>query len=117
MAGIPLPDDRTIDGVDMLPLLKGEAQESPHEALYFIKGKKIQGVRTKDNFKYLIKSRSENSAYWMIKHGPFLFNLNYDQMEAYNVASHFPEKEKKMRSLLDEKQKEMENNPRGWKSG
>jgi len=115
MAGIPLPEDRAIDGIDMLPLLKGEIEESPHEDLYFIKGKKIQGVRTKDNFKYLVKSRSENSAYWMIKHGPFLFDLNYDQMEAYNVSSHFPEKEAKLRAMLEKKQKEMEYNPRGWK--
>lgn len=116
MAGIPLPADREIDGVDILPLLKGKEKDSPHDALYLIKGKKALAVRTKENFKYMVKSRSENSAYWMVKHGPFLFDLNHDQMEAYNVSSHFPEKAEQLRTMLDGKQEEMEKNPRGWKA-
>ncbi len=114
MAGIPLPTDREIDGVDILPLLMGELTESPHESLCFIKGKKIIGLRIKDNFKYFIKHFSDNSAYWTTKHGPFIFDLNHDQTESYNVAAHFPDKEAKMRKVLENKQAEMESNPRGW---
>jgi len=115
IAGIPLPDDRVIDGVDMLPVLKGEAEESLHDELYFLKGKKVMGVRTKDNFKYIDRDNSDNGSYWMSKQGPFLFDLNNDLNESYNNNAHFPEKANKLRNMLDTKRKEMEENPRGWK--
>ena len=115
IVGIPLPTDREIDGVNILPLLKGEVVESPHEELYFVSTKKVMGLRTRDNFKYIDKHRSENSTYWAAKQGPFLFNLNHDQTESYNVSTHFPEKAADMRNKLEKKRKEMEANPRGWK--
>jgi len=115
MAGIPLPTDRKIDGVDILPLMQGDLDESPHEELYFVSTKKVMGLRTKDNFKYLDKHRSENSTYWVAKQGPFLFNLNQDQNESYNASTHFPEKTADMSKKLEDKRKEMVANPRGWK--
>jgi uncharacterized sulfatase len=115
IAGIDLPTDREIDGVDMLPALKGEAKESLHDDLYFVKGKKIMGVRTKDNFKYIDRHNSENGSYWMAKQGPFLFDLENDLNESYDTHAHFPEKAEYLRDLLEAKRKEMEINPRGWK--
>ena len=115
MAGIPLPTDREIDGIDMLPLMKGETDETLHEDFYFIKGKTIHGVRTKDNFKYIDQHRCENGSYWMVKQGPFLFDLNHDPTESYDTHTHFPEKAAKLREMLEAKQQDFENNPRGWK--
>ena len=115
MAGIPLPTDREIDGVDMLPLLKSETSETIHDDFYFIKGKKVMGVRTKDNFKYIDRHRCENGSYWIAKQGPFLFDLNFDPTESYNARDHFPEKFEAMKEMLEGKREEMENNPRGWK--
>jgi uncharacterized sulfatase len=37
-AGTPLPSDRTMDGVDLLPWARGEAQGAPHEALFWRQG-------------------------------------------------------------------------------
>ena len=37
-AGAPLPDDRTIDGVDLVPFATGEASGVPHEALFWRSG-------------------------------------------------------------------------------
>ncbi len=115
MAGIPLPEDRAIDGVDMLPLMKGESAEANHEDLYFVKGKKIMGVRTRDNFKYIDRHRCDNSAYWVAKQGPFLFDLNHDPNESYDTHTHFPDKAEALKGMLESKREEMESNPRGWK--
>lgn len=115
MSGVAMPTDRDIDGVDMLPLLKGEATEALHDDLYFISGDKVMGVRTKDNFKYIDRHRSENSKYWVSKQGPFLFDLNYDLNESYNSQTHFPEKAATLRERLEAKREEMKQNPRGWK--
>ena len=37
-AGAPLPDDREIDGVDLLPFVQGDASGRPHEALFWRSG-------------------------------------------------------------------------------
>ena len=116
MAGIALPEDREIDGVDMLPLLKGEATEALHEELYFIEGQKAMGLRTRDNFKYVDRHRSENSTYFAVKQGPFLFDLNHDFNESYNAQTHYPEKTNALRERLEAKREEMKQNPRGWKN-
>jgi arylsulfatase A-like enzyme len=115
MAGIELPTDREIDGEDMLPLLQGATDEATHDAVYFIEGKKVMGLRTRDNFKYVDRHKSENSTYWIAKQGPFLFDLNFDVNESYNSQSHFPEKTEVMKTMLEIKRDEMERNPRGWK--
>jgi arylsulfatase A-like enzyme len=115
VAGVPLPTDREIDGADILPVLKGEVNESPHAELYFISGKKLMGFRAKDNFKYVDKHKCENSFYGMITQGPFLFDLSHDQNESYNVSMHFPEKDASMRQKLAAKRQAMKTNPRGWK--
>jgi hypothetical protein len=45
----------------------------------------------------------------------FVFDLNRDQNESYNVSAHFPGKEAAMREKLEAKRQEMKANPRGWK--
>jgi arylsulfatase A-like enzyme len=112
---LPLPQDREIDGVDMLPILKGETEEALHDELFFITGKKVMGVRSRDNFKYIDRHRCENSAYVMAKQGPFLFNLSQDPNESYDTRTHFPEKTEEMQERLTAKRKAMAENPRGWK--
>ena len=48
LLGEGLPKDRPIDGKSLLPLLTGETEESPHEALYFYWGRELQAVRSGD---------------------------------------------------------------------
>jgi hypothetical protein len=51
----------------------------------------------------------------MLKQGPFLFDLNNDQNESYDVSAHYSEKKEEMRKRLETIQNEFETNPRGWK--
>ncbi|XP_052805175.1 steryl-sulfatase-like [Mya arenaria] len=44
-AGIALPDDRVIDGHDILPLLKGESDVTPHEFMFHYCGSILAAVR------------------------------------------------------------------------
>jgi arylsulfatase A-like enzyme len=37
-AGAPLPDDRKVDGVDLVPFATGEVPGVPHEALFWCSG-------------------------------------------------------------------------------
>ena len=44
-AGLPVPEGRTIDGRNILPVLSSAAKQSPHEALFSVQGKNLSTVR------------------------------------------------------------------------
>jgi arylsulfatase A-like enzyme len=53
--------DRVIDGKDIWPVLAdADGAKSPHEAIYFLRGRSVTGVRMGD-WKYLVTSAKENS--------------------------------------------------------
>jgi len=114
MTGTEPPSDRTIDGRSILPLLTGERTQTPHENLLFVGPQNIFGIRDAENFKYVIKEKCENSKYKYVRQGPFLFNLNLDRNESYDVSAHAPQKRNEMAGLLEKKQLEADKNPRGW---
>jgi arylsulfatase A-like enzyme len=89
IAGADLPTDRTIDGLDILPTLKGIA-ETPHEELFFFNGHTLQCVRT-GKWKYHRKHPGYNAAYSVVPKGPFLFDLEKDPDESYDVSGLFPD--------------------------
>ncbi len=99
----------------MMNILKGETDRSNHDEMLFIKGKKIYGIRNSEDYKYILRSGSENSAYNMLPQGEFLFDMSIDVSEAYNKATVMPEKAKKMRGTIEQVQAQMNSNPRGWK--
>lgn len=113
VAGIPLPDDRIMDGVDLLPILKGERNYEPHEVLYFYKARNLVAVR-KGEWKYYRRHNSDNGAYPFFPQGPFLFNLNTDPYESYNLLDDYPEMGQELEALLNQQDLQNETNPRGW---
>lgn len=80
MTGAKDPDDRTIDGADILPLLTG-GNDSPHDEFYYFRGSTLQAVRDET-----WKLRQEKSD------APVeLYHLGRDPRELYNVAADHPE--------------------------
>ncbi|MFK5922497.1 MAG: sulfatase [Verrucomicrobiota bacterium] len=45
LVGVPVPDDRVIDGRDLMPLLKDAKVGSPHKAIYGMHGNKLSMIR------------------------------------------------------------------------
>jgi len=115
IADIPLPTDRIIDGRDLFPIMTGNATEEPlHNVLYFINGKKVTAVR-QENDKYMIRAGADNAAFWMVKQGPFLFDLTIDPSESYSLIDRTPEKAAELDALIQEMQNSLTDNLRGWK--
>lgn len=112
VAGVPLPKDRVIDGKDILPVLKGESR-SPHDALYYYKGKRLLGVRC-GNWKYLRRHMTDNGGYASLSQGPFLFNLELDPDESYSLIESEPEIAAKLVEMMEAWEAEMQRNLRGW---
>lgn len=138
MAGAQLPDDRTIDGSDLSPLLLAREHRLDERPLYFFHDYDVEGVRL-DNWKYL----AGNSHYvWPIPLDkpdslagkmlsarnysppgsdesiptlgawPLLYHLGRDPAEAYNVAANHPQEAKRLADLLTEWKKDFYADPR-----
>ena len=111
-AGVPLPGDRVIDGQNLLPVLREEAP-SPHEALYYYKDRRLLGVR-QGKWKVLRRPMTDNGGTTSLRQGPFLFNLETDPSESYSLIGSEPEIARRLVEMLEERDAEIERNPRGW---
>ena len=78
ISGAQMPEGHKIDGLNLLPLLKGEG-DSPRKTFIYCKEKTIQAIRKKE---------------WKLRYteeGMELYNLNEDPSEMYNRADAYPE--------------------------
>ena len=93
-AGVPLPDDRVIDGVNLIPYLKGEKEGLPHEALFWKSGH-YKVVRA-GGWKLQVTERPKIDR---------LYHVAEDPTEQIDVAAENPEKVAELKALLAEHEK------------
>ena len=106
-----LPEDRPMDGVNILPLLTGEIESMDRE-LFFISGTgKITGI-LQNEYKYFEGLRSENAAYITSIMKKHLYRLDMDRREAYNVYDLYPEQAQRMAGSLEAFIRAAKENPR-----
>lgn len=124
LAGLSPPDDRTIDGENILDLLTVRDRPSPHDSLYFYHQGELEGVRT-GKWKYL---RSINHYVWPLplnkKAGgtsehttgplPLLFNLELDPGESYDLTAKYPDVAAQLAEQMTRWEAELAANPKGW---
>jgi arylsulfatase A len=112
LAGAALPQDRIIDGKDILFFLKGESP-SPHDTFYYYDTRTVVAVRNQ-HWKYIRHHLTDIAAYWPLKQGPFLFDLDNDPNESYSLIDSEPELAGKLSDMLEAFEAEMKANLRGW---
>jgi arylsulfatase A-like enzyme len=102
-AGAALPADRPIDGVNLLPYLRGEVPGAPHQALYWRSG----GYRSvlAGGWKLQVADRPERT---------WLFNLSDDPTERTDLSASSPDKLRELRAVLDAYDQQMV--PPAWPS-
>ncbi|MEE8377905.1 MAG: sulfatase-like hydrolase/transferase [Candidatus Aminicenantaceae bacterium] len=109
IAGAPLPAKR-IDGVNILPLLKGESNANPREHMIYYYGKQLQAVRIdrwKLHFPHNYRSYEGvepgmdglNGPYARGETGLELYDLEEDIGEKNNVVDIYPEIVKKLQAF------------------
>jgi arylsulfatase A-like enzyme len=118
--GLPLPEDRIIDGKNVLPLIAGDA-ETPHEYLYYTTAwnADIVGVRN-DQHKFLDRM-AKRSVNWLYPYppiftsfaDPMLTDLGSD-FEAHNLIDKLPDVANELRGALNAHRKSLDENLRGW---
>ncbi len=88
-AGATMPADRVIDGVNLLPHLRGERDAAPHEALFWRSGSYQMVIA--DGWKLQVAERPRKT---------WLFHLDTDPTEQHEVSARFPERVEALRARL-----------------
>ena len=105
LAGGQVPTDRKIDGKDIWPLLFGQTHASPHEALFYFSGLKLEAVRS-GPWKLAVAPQATGMRPGVaepVKHtGPRLYNLKDDIGELHDVAAEHPEVVARLQKLIQE---------------
>lgn len=85
MAGLPVPDDRMIDGLDQTPFLSGEQEHSNREGFIYWNGDKLYGVKWQ-NFKLVLVEQKYSTDPALPLGFPHIINLMTDpkEREPYN---------------------------------
>ncbi|MFH2130047.1 MAG: sulfatase [bacterium] len=89
VSGAEIPGDRKIDGIDLMPFIRGEKTGDPHESIFWQQGY-YRGVLNK-GWKMTVSERPKKV---------WLFNLREDPTEQNNIASQHPEKIAELQTLL-----------------
>lgn len=111
LAGVELPNEVTIDGRNIIDLLTGKTEQSPHDYFYYYNGLNLQAVRN-EQWKLHLPRTKDDQPYWAKKGAaprkpyvtldtPLLFDLDADAGEQHNVIAQHPE-------LADELMKQAE---------
>jgi len=89
LAGVPVPDDRIVDGLDLSPALF-EGKESPRREMFYYRGDRLFAVRVGDyKAHFITQSGYEPRA---TEHDPpLLYNVNVDPSEKYDIAADHPD--------------------------
>lgn len=94
-----VPSDRVVDGLDVMPFLKGETA-SPREVFYYFHVDKLQAVR-EGKWKLRIAGyrRIDNSS--EMSETPELYDLDIDPAERINVAASNPDVVARLRVQME----------------
>ncbi|MDJ0866159.1 MAG: sulfatase [Myxococcota bacterium] len=141
LAGLSLPDDRTIDGADLWPVWRGGAGGPVERPLYFFHDYDVEAVRL-GRWKYIDRNshyvwpapldktdtpggrllagrdyRPPGSSVSVPTLGtwPLLYDLERDPEEAYNVAASHPRRVAALGERLSAWRAAFLADPRGWR--
>jgi arylsulfatase A-like enzyme len=90
MAGVPIPNDRIVDGVDLGPTLLGNGP-SPRKSVLYYRGTDLYAARLRDYKAHYITEGEYGMFGEREEHDPpVLYNLSVDPSEKYDIALDHP---------------------------
>jgi len=99
VADAPIPERRSIDGVNLLPYLTGQRDERPHDVLFWRMNKRT-AVRV-DDWKLVCNPRWGATGDWQ------LYNLAEDTSESDDLAKSHPNKLQELKNVWERLNGEM----------
>jgi uncharacterized sulfatase len=117
-AGVPLPADRSIDGIDLWPALRG-SESLPERPVYYYQAGKLLAVRVGR-----WKAHRRHGVYggfiadWpiapLVPKGPWLFDLARDPDESYDVSGTNPAELERLLGVMQDFEDQLASAPRGF---
>lgn len=102
MAGVSIPDDRIIDGVDLSATLL-EGAPSPREGILYYRGPEIYAARLGEyKAHYITQGEYGQFGGKEVHATPILYNLSEDPSEQYNIADEHPEVIEEINAFVEE---------------
>ena len=90
LAGVPNPDDREMDGMDLTPVLLGDTKSPRNEVLYY-RGRDLFAMRV-GPYKAHFITQDAYSGEGPVQHEPpLLYNVEEDPSERFNIADANPD--------------------------
>ncbi len=109
LAGVSIPDDRIIDGVDLSPVLF-EGNNTSREEVFYYRGQDLFAVRS-GNYKAHFITQSGYEQNRTEHDPPLLFNLAEDPSEKYNIAEDHPEVIERIMKIVSDHNEHMVKGP------
>lgn len=115
--GLPAPADRVIDGRSLRGVLT-ENGPTPHDYLYYYDGATLFAARDQ-RFKYrgpagVFYSTDQMPVGGAVPQKEWLFDLAGSPRESYDTSTRHPQKLHELREAFNARNRDMDNNKRGW---
>jgi len=101
LAGVDLPTDRVVDGVDLMPVLRGE-REQVRDLVFYYRGTRLFAVRQGPWKLHFITQSAYVGDQPVIHDPPALYNLDQDPSERFDITADHPEAIAAILSAVDE---------------
>src|SRR5688500_18981804 len=101
LASAPLPADRVLDGGDLGPVLRGTGR-SPRREYFYYRGATLQAVRSGPYKAHFVTRLEGHDQSPHTIERPWLYNLDQDPEERYDIAIEKPEVVAALRWLADD---------------
>ncbi|MBB4080739.1 arylsulfatase A-like enzyme [Lewinella aquimaris] len=106
LAGVPEPEDRPMDGLDLAPVLFGDGS-SPRNTVFYYRGDELYAIRVGDYKAHFITQGAYGGEERAEHDPPLLYNLSMDPSERHNIAEAHPEVITEIQSAVAEHQREL----------
>jgi arylsulfatase A len=107
MAGVTIPDDRIIDGIDLSPTLLNK-EPSPREGILYYRGPTLYAARVGDYKAHFITQGEYLMFGGKEAHDPpILYNLGHDPSEQFDVAAQHPEVIEEIKDFVKKHQSDL----------
>lgn len=110
MAGVEVPTDRVLDGIDIADVLRGGSDQA-HETVYYYRGTRLFAARMGPWKAHFITQRAYVGDEPVEHETPLLFHLENDPSEQFDVASDHPDVLRAIWEHVDEHRAQLDPYP------
>jgi arylsulfatase A-like enzyme len=106
LAGIELPQDRVLDGIDLTSTLRG-ITPSPRQVVFYYRGTRIHAVRKGPYKAHFITKSGYGPDEAVVHDPPLLYHLEHDPSERIDVADDYPDVLEEIQEIVKQHQADL----------